>query len=229
MCIFGGKPSVFMKPVRFSFVFGLLLFVLCFSLPGCNEQTEKEVENKKPLPPPPPAPSNPEPKKPAVHSTDEYKEEKVNLKFSDQDKKYLTLVDSFPLGSNSKTVREKYNLKNVRPEGGLDESAARGLTESKTKVTFLGKPADLELNFKNDSLYSFYYTISEQDFNQAERLYKGIRQYYIKKYGPCEEPVAEEETRHLRNCYWREKSPYGVMTYDVNAGVISWGFQNTKP
>src|SRR5690606_15431359 len=117
----------------------------------------------------------------------------------------------------------------VRPEGGLDELAAQGLTESKTKSPFLNQSLDLEFNFKNDSLYSFYYTIIEQDFDKAEKLHKGIQQFYNKKLGKCIVPAAEEETRHIRTSLWIEKAPYGVMTYNVNTGQISWGFQNTKP
>jgi hypothetical protein len=156
-------------------------------------------------------------------------EEKVDLGLSKDDMKNLMLQETYPLGTNFKKIHDDMHIKGIRPEGGSDELAAQGLTESTTKMNVAGKPANLEFNFKNDSLYSFYYSITENDFNKAEKYYKGIKQFYISKLGPCKEPVAEEENRTTKSCIWGEKYPYAIMTYDLNKGTITWGFQNAKP
>jgi hypothetical protein len=215
-----------MKGIR---TFKLYIWILLgIALYSCSDEGEKDLNNNKTTPPPPPEVKKEEPK-PKVHSSDEYKEEKVDLGLTKEDIQNLMLQESFPMGTDFKKIHDQLNVKGVKPEGGSDELAAQGLTEAKTKVNLAGKPADLELNFKNDSLYSFYYSINENDFNKAERYYKGIQQFYTSKLGPCIEPVSEEETKNIKTCIWNKKAPYAVMTYDINTGQINWGFQSSKP
>lgn len=208
----------------------LLAGIICLSISACSDVEEKDLNNNKPDNTTPAPPKKEEEKIPKVHKDDEYTETKVDLGFTKEDKDYLKLYETFPMGTTSKAIHDKLPaMKGVRPEGGSNELAAQGLTESKIKITFLGKPADLEFNFKNDSLYSFYITVTEHDFNKADNIYKGIKQHYNKEIGPGVEPTVEEETRDIKNCYWSEKAPYGVITYQINSGIISWGFQNEKP
>ena len=205
------------------------IFLIALNAVACSDVQEKEIDNNKTTTPPAP-PKKEEAKKETPVKEDEYTEAPVDLGLSKEDINYLTLPEDFPMGSSSKSIHTKIPaLKGIRPEGGSDELAAQGLTESKAKITILKKPADLEFNFRNDSLYSFYYTITEEDYNKAEKIYKGLQQFYNKKLGPGVQLTAEEETRHLRTSVWMDTFPYGVMTYDTNTGIISWGFQNTKP
>jgi hypothetical protein len=207
------------------YIFIPLLFSLLIL--SCNDTSEGETENRN-IPSPEKKKENEE-KKEKTGKADEYTEEKVDLGLTSQDEKLLMLNEKFPPGTNFRKIHDEFGIKGVRPEGGLDDLAAQGLTESKTKTTFLNKNIEIEFNFKNDTLYSFYYTLTEPNYNEAEKLYKGIKQYYNKKLGPAVTPPVEEDTRDVRTCYWLEKFPYGVLNYNVNTGQISWGFQNTKP
>lgn len=207
----------------------LFLLMLTLGIASCDEVQEKEIENKKTTPAPA-EPKKEEPKKNPVPKEDEYTEAPVDLSMTKEDIQYLSLHDIFPMGSNYETIHKRIPaLKGIRAEGGSDELAAQGLTEAKTKITMLRKPTDVEFNFRNDSLYSFYYTITEHDYNKANKIYKGIQQFYNKKLGQGRQLTAEEETRHLQTTVWTATFPYGVMTYNTNTGMISWGFQNTKP
>lgn len=212
-------------------IFNQIIAIVFLSLIiiGCNDTQESELDNNqnKPEKPTPKKDTvNDKPKQPKI---DEYNEEKVDLGLSKEDEKFLLMVEKFPFGTNFKKIHDELGIKGIRPEGGMDELAAQGLTESKMKKVLMNKNVDVEFNFKNDSLYSFYYSFTENDFNKGEKLFKGLKQFYNKKLGTAEIPPAEEETRHIRTCLWREKAPYGVLSYNVNTGLISWGFQNTKP
>ena len=207
----------------------LLILFVSLSVISCWSDGEREVKNTGNNTTNPPETKKEETKK-EEFKEDEYEEAKVDLGLSKEDQNLLMLSESFPMGTHFKAIHTKMpEFKGIRPEGGSDELASQGLTESKNKVTFLGKSVDLEFNFKNDSLYSYYFTITETDFNKAEKLYKGIKQFYNKKIGQGKEISAEEETRDKKTCVWVEKSPYGVLTYNLNTGLISWGFQNVKP
>lgn len=207
-----------------------LIAIAVIFLTACDEVQQKEIsEPKKDSIETPVTERKLEKKYPKEE--DEYTEARVDLKLSKEDINYLMLTKEIPLGCNFKKIQEELpNIKGVlKPEGGPDALAGQGLTELKTQVIFLGKPADLELNFKNDSLYSFYYTVQEEDFNKAERLYKGLQQFYNKKIGQGAELIAEEETRDIRTSVWKENFPYCIINYNINTGVISWGFQNNRP
>lgn len=220
------EMTIFNRLINTNWLFAALMAIL---LVACSEVQEKDLNNNQ-VAPPPPEPKKEEVKKNPVPSEDEYTEAKVDLGLTKEDTKYLLLQEAVPLGTTSHAIHDKIpSIKGVRPEGGSDELAAQGLTEAKTKVTILGKPTDLEVNFKNDSLYSFYYTIVEPDFNKAEKTHKGIQQFYNKKIGQGTQLPSEEETKNIITTVWTQKYPYAVMTYNVNTGLISWGFQNTKP
>ncbi|MBX9851546.1 MAG: hypothetical protein K2X86_07275 [Cytophagaceae bacterium] len=207
----------------------LLILVISLSVISCSSDEEREVKNTDNNKVAAPEPKKEEKKKELLKE-DEYEETKVDLGLSKEDQNLLMLSETFPMGTHFKSIHSKMpEFKGIRPEGGSDDLAAQGLTESKNKVTFLGKPADLEFNFKNDSLYSYYFTITETDFNKSEKLYRGIKQFYNKKIGQGKEIGAEEETRDKKTCVWTEKSSYGILTYNLNTGLISWGFQNSKP
>ncbi|HEY8402574.1 MAG TPA: hypothetical protein VIK89_15000 [Cytophagaceae bacterium] len=208
-------------------LFGLVLLLAA----GCTESETEEVNSNKidttGMPPieKPVEVKKPE-KKEVVETT-----ERVEIGLNTEDKSFLEFAEVIDLGVNFKTLKEKIpSIKGIRPEGNMDELAAQGLTETSITSQLMGKTASLEFNFKNDSLYSFYYLVSEQDTEKGDRLYKGIRTYYLEKWGEGKRIPVEEDNRYSKSYYWElGNNRYGVMTYNLNTGNISWGVQNTKP
>lgn len=157
--------------------------------------------------------------------------ERVEIQLNQQDRSLLMLADQIALGTDYQKIKEQVpNLKEIRPEGNSDVLAAEGLTEATASASFMEKQTGIEFNFKNDSLYSFYYLINELNTEKGERLYKGIRTYYLERWGEGKKMPVEEETHYSTSYYWElGNGRFGVMTYNLNTGNISWGVQNTKP
>ena len=194
---------------------------------SCSDEQSKETVNKTTAPPAPTEIKKETPK-PSVKKTDEYAEEKINLGLSVEDKKQLQFLKAYPIGTPFKKIHDEMNLKNAKQSKGSDEMATQGYTEVDTKVNIMGKSADLQLNFKNDSLYGYSYKITENDFNKGGKIYKGLQQFYAEEFGPCKELTSEEETLTTRSCNWSSKKALGTIIYDVNTGEINWGFQRRE-
>ncbi|MCR6638984.1 MAG: hypothetical protein NVV82_08380 [Sporocytophaga sp.] len=158
---------------------------------------------------------------------EEVEQEKVvDLGLTKDDKKKLMVIKDLPLGTPFKQIKELFPaVKDPRPEGGSAELGKQGYSEALVKLDLMGKKADLEFNMKNDTLYSYYFTITEADYEKASDIYLGIQQFYNKEYGPCKEEKVEEYNHYSKSCMWNPGKFSVVMTKDINRGNISWGFQ----
>src|SRR5690606_34680519 len=129
-------------------------------------------------------------------------------------------------GTPFKQIKELFPaVKDPRPEGGSADLGKQGYSEALVKLDLMGKKADLEFNMKNDTLYSYYFTITEADYEKASDIYLGIQQFYNKEFGPCKEENVEEHNHYSKSCMWNSGKYSVVMTQDINRGNISWGFQ----
>ena len=73
-------------------------------------------------------------------------------------------ISAIPLGLNYLQVKEKVDgLSAMRPEGGIESLGREGLHEAVTQVTFDTLQTELEFNFRDSTLYSYYYTASGLD------------------------------------------------------------------
>lgn len=150
--------------------------------------------------------------------------------FSAADNSFIIAIDTLSLGNNFNKVKNIIPiLKGIRPEGGNDELASRGLTESRASLNLLEHPVDIEFNFKNDSLYSYFLSYHEDNFAKSEDVYEYLLAYYSKKYGECKKENIEEENHFIRNCGWKAGKKYMILNYNINAGIISWGYQKDNP
>ncbi|MFN6947074.1 MAG: hypothetical protein ACK4ND_19175 [Cytophagaceae bacterium] len=158
--------------------------------------------------------------------TEDGEEDVVRLILSKKDEQFLSLIDSISLGSTYNDVKKRYSeLGMQRPEGNMAENARRGLTEAHLKTSLLDRQGNIEFNFKNDSLYSFYFTITEPDFEKGDIIYAGLQNYYSEKIGSCIEETAEEYNRYSKSCFWENNKYDAAMTYNLNSNSISWGIQ----
>ncbi len=208
--------------------YGILLFSLLALLAACTSNTSDKTNTTEP--------------DTVFVDTTELKKEDVtevvkapvqkHLILSDQDKRYLTLVDAIKIGSDYNAIKEKYpDLRGIRPEEKKDELAVQGYTESVNKQMLFEKEAVLEFNFKDDSLYNFFYTINAKDNESADIIYKGVKKYYSGIWGEPTIEKVEEENHYSQDYIWRKKNdnittPY--INYDVNSNTIVWGVRVDK-
>ena len=137
-----------------------------------------------------------------------------------------------PLGSSYKKVKANVDsLSNIQPEGGISALGDEGLTEAKTKIMFKQYPSEVEFNFKNDSLYSCYFTINELKQKEILDLHREIRSVYDTLFGSAEE-------EHQRNGGYEAHTFYWHKGTDLNANMtlsatgekfrLSWGYQRPQ-
>jgi hypothetical protein len=158
------------------------------------------------------------------------KSEETAMKFSKEEKAFLSTFDTLSLGKSFAEVKKGVPaMSDIKPEGGMSQEVMKGLSESRTSATILSHPADVEFNYRNDTLYSYYILVTEPDYEKADKLFEYVHQHYSKKYGECKKEKVEEENRFIRNCAWQVGKKFMSMTYNVNSGTISWGYQDVNP
>jgi hypothetical protein len=144
---------------------------------------------------------------------------------SQDDKAILDLLDHIQMGFSFTDVRSKYKaLKGIRPEEKNDELAEAGLTESVCKQSLFGGEASAEFNFKNDSLYSYFFTYNEKDSEKSEQVFQAIKKYYSSKWGDAQLEKVEEENHYSQNYIWTsKKSVLPYVNHNLNTNAIIWG------
>ncbi|WP_028979354.1 hypothetical protein [Sporocytophaga myxococcoides] len=201
-----------------------LCCLLMIGLIACHEEAQndtKEVVKDTVVVPPKDTVVKEEPKHEEVEQ-----EKVVDLGLTKDDKKNLMVINELPLGTPFKKIKELFpSLKDPRPEGGSADLAKQGYSEASVKLDLMGKKTDLEFNLKNDTLYSYFYTVSEADYEKASDLYLGIQQFYNKQFGTCKEENVEEYNHYSKSCMWNPGKFSLIMTQDINNGTVSWGFQ----
>jgi hypothetical protein len=162
----------------------------------------------------------------APSAVKEGEDEKIRLVLTNEDDKLLSWVDSIPLGITYSQIKSLMpNIGMQRPKGNNEQLAKQGSTEARLKINLLHRKGNIDFNFKNDTLYSFFYTLTEADFEKADDIYYGLQNFYSKKIGPCVEDKVEEYNRYSKSCLWESTKYNATMTYNLNSNIISWGIQ----
>jgi hypothetical protein len=115
-------------------------------------------------------------------------------------------------------------LQNIKSEEN-DKQGSKGLTGTTARILMLNKTIDAEFHFKNDSLVKCSFLLTELDYNQADKFYKGLQNFYSSKLGECHETEVEEENHYGRSCNWTMPGYKAELNYDINKSVITWGIQ----
>jgi hypothetical protein len=105
------------------------------------------------------------------------------------------------------------------------EGEKQGLTQTTARMLMLNKTIDAEFHFKNDSLIKCSFILNELDYNQADKFYKGLQNFYSSKLGDCKETEVEEENHYNRSCHWTMPAHKAELNYDINKSVITWGIE----
>jgi hypothetical protein len=142
-----------------------------------------------------------------------------------EDKTILELLQKVEMGYSFNEVKSKYDaVKGIRPEDKKDELASAGLTESVCKQSLFGGEAIAEFNFKDDSLYSYFFTYSEKDSEKAEQVFNAVKKYYNTQLGEAQLEMVEEENHYNRNFVWpSQKTIVPYLNFNLNTNTISWG------
>ncbi len=153
------------------------------------------------------------------------KDEQVKVyPLSKEDKVVLDLLQSIEMGFSYLEVKEKYALvKGIRPEDKKDELANAGYTESLCKQTLFEGVASAEFNFKNDSLYSYFFTFNDKNSEKAEQVFQAVKKYYSSKWGQAQAEEIEEENHYSQTYVWPARSIVPYVNYNVNTNTIVWG------
>lgn len=115
----------------------------------------------------------------------------------------------------------------LKTEGDGTMEPKYGLYESNLSLSVLGRQARLEFNYENDSLYAYYFFISNVDSLAAEQIYIELRNFYELRFGAYAE---ERETRQYiyESCFWESDTlNFGISKsiYTKDNAIIGWGFQ----
>ncbi|HXA02681.1 MAG TPA: hypothetical protein VNW99_11875 [Cytophagaceae bacterium] len=115
--------------------------------------------------------------------------------------------------------------KNLPELQSLKSEDNKGLTGTTARIVMLNKTIDAEFHFKNDSLIKCSFMLNELDYNQADKFYKGLQNFYSSKLGECHEAEVEEENHYGRSCNWTMPGYKAELNYDINKSVITWGIE----
>jgi hypothetical protein len=139
----------------------------------------------------------------------------------------LLPVDVFPLGSSWDVIAARFEwFSEPRSEG---HSRGRTLTDATLKVVLLGEPAQLEMNFANGRLYSYYFRVGGYP-DYPTPLRDAVFDALLGAYG---EPHTEFDPGEIgfggdmRHYSWCPGDLGAVMTepLDAAAGGLVWGWQ----
>jgi hypothetical protein len=114
-------------------------------------------------------------------------------------------------------------LGELAPDGGVSGD----LHEAKRSVRLFDYDADLEFNFKNDSLYSYYFFVRELGGSASQELYDWLQKFYTEHYAGYSEETTDEHGYSSRTSYWKGDGFTAVLTRSIqgDACSVSWGFQ----
>ena len=144
---------------------------------------------------------------------------------SQEDKKVLDLLEMIDLGYSFMEVKAKYKMvKGIRPEEKNDALADAGLTESVCKQPLFGGEVSAEFNFKDDSLYSYFFIYSSKDSEVSEQIYQAIKKHYSSKWKDGRLEKVEEENHYGQNYVWPSKNAFiPYLNFNLNTNTIVWG------
>lgn len=152
--------------------------------------------------------------------------EKSDRSYDDEGK--LLLGDTLSFGLSYKEVKAQFpEVGQLQAEGGLQSLEESGLQEAVLKTEVLGHTAELEFNFEQDKLYSFYYFIALEDEAEAGELYSYLQNFYAAPLGKFFIEEQEEGGISSETSYWQNEAYQLGLTHQVNVDglhFVSWGW-----
>jgi hypothetical protein len=137
-------------------------------------------------------------------------------------------------GSSVQQIQELFpDIGSPQAEGGSTTLKQRGLTELATQVTFDNKTVEAEFNFRNDTLYSYYFTILESSWSRADRdrWHDMLVKEWNRAFGDVQPEEQQEGAYQASTHFWHQDSFDAVVTKSQTGKalpIISWGIQEPR-
>ena len=158
--------------------------------------------------------------------TDDADTEESARNYGDNGK--LLLGDILSFGLTYEEVKAEFpEVGQLQAKGGLQSLGERGLKEAVLKTEVLDHTAELEFNFEQDKLYSFYYFITLEDEAEAGELYTYLQDFYATNLGTFFTEEQEEGGISSETSYWQNEAFQLGLTHQVNVDglhFVSWGW-----
>ena len=118
------------------------------------------------------------------------------------------------------------SLKQAMPQlGTLRHEGGRDLTEARLLIEVLGYQAEVEFNFKNEMLYSYYYQLGLNSRDEANAAYQKLQDYYSRFYGASEQETVQESSHYaVESSFWKTEEVEVSVVNNISPGShnISW-------
>lgn len=145
---------------------------------------------------------------------------------SDRDK--LLMIRHLPLGLPFEEVRVRFSvITPLGPEGGMSGSSEHRLEEARTTLKVLNHETTLELNFENNRLYGFVFSVAGLDSLRADLLRSELQRFYTMEFGNYHQEFQSEGSYRSETSIWTTPDTEVGLTLSVSSGefLVTWGFQ----
>lgn len=132
------------------------------------------------------------------------------------------------LGSPYDSLKQQFpGLSDQQFEGKSNVLGRQGLTEASVPVQFDQGEITLELNFRNDSLYSYFFTADQLNRQQADSLSAHILEILEQDFQQPETEEHDEGSYKAVNRFWHTETLDVALTISSTSDQyqVSWGYQ----
>lgn len=145
-----------------------------------------------------------------------------------EDSTGLLLADRLKIGATVGQMREVLPA-SVMAEDELlpDERASRATAP----YHLFGRPGEIEMNFEDGRLLSYYFRLDPLGCASADSLYARVQSAYGERFGAPQEEEQDEGGYRARSSFWYTDSLGVSATRGEQAGQcrLAWGFQSAQP
>jgi len=140
------------------------------------------------------------------------------------DDEKLLLFKQLPLGSPASRVRE------LLPALGEARFEGTSLTDATVAYEFLGHSTRLELNFKDDILYSVNTGVSDMSAADGQAMFERLTDFYSKRFGPPVSEDGSDSPYFVSSRSWQlPVAEVGfIMSFIDSTRRIGWGYQRPR-
>ena len=140
----------------------------------------------------------------------------------------LILVDNLPLGGTVDQMRE------VLPAFMMTEGEAaveNDMDQAVAPYTLFGRPGQVELNFEEGHLVSYFFRLEPLSCASADSLYGRVQAAYSERFGAPQEDTTDEGGYRAQTSYWAGDSLGASVRRGEKDGQcrLLWGFEENAP
>ena len=165
---------------------------------------------------------------PAVRDTPEDRADVHSDSTVTADSTGLILADQLALGASIEEMREVLPASAMAEDELMPDTLASRAT---APYHLFGRPGEIEMNFDDGLLASYYFRLDSLDCAAADSLYARVQDVYGERFGPPQEEEQDEGGYRARSSFWRTDSLGVSATRGEQAGEcrLAWGFQSERP